>query len=46
MRNLSPLLFLAVLLLIIIAAGYAEYSVWSECRETHSFLYCMRTLSK
>lgn len=46
MKNLGAFAVLALFVLIIIAAGYAEYSVWSECRETHSFLYCMRTLSK
>jgi hypothetical protein len=27
-------------------AVYMEIGVWTECRETNSFWYCMRVLSK
>lgn len=34
----------AIVALLILAAAY-EYSMWSECRQTNSFLYCLRTLN-
>lgn len=36
-----------LLVILILAASVAwEYSVWEECRQTNSFLYCLRVLSK
>ena len=39
---------LAVLLVIGILAipVSCQYMLWEECRSDHSFLYCMRVLSK
>ena len=31
---------------IVSGVVYLEVSLWNECRETNSFLYCLRTLSK
>ncbi len=26
--------------------GWFQYSLWSECRQTNSFFYCLRVLNK
>ena len=31
---------------VILLAIWYEMEVWSECRQTNSFMYCMRVLSK
>lgn len=31
---------------IVLAAVWFEMQVWDECRQTNSFWYCMRVLSK
>lgn len=31
---------------VLALAVWMEIQVWDECRETHSFWYCMRTLNK
>lgn len=37
----GALLLLGVIFGLLI---WGEVAVWNECRETHTFLYCLRTL--
>lgn len=32
------------ILAVICLSIWAEISVWMECRQTHTFLYCWRTI--
>lgn len=40
-----PMIAIGVLLVFVIGI-VCEVQVWNECRETNSFMYCMRVLSK
>lgn len=45
----NALSYLAVAAVVILVVGLVfmyEYSMWEECRQTNSFWYCMRVLSK
>lgn len=41
-------LFAIINLVAAVVAGlvYYEVSIWNECRQTNSFLYCVRVVSK
>jgi len=41
-------LWMAIVFALTLFAGviYLEYSVWSECLQKNSFLYCLRTLDR
>jgi hypothetical protein len=41
---MSKAAFLAVAVIIALACWW-QYSLWSECRITNSFFYCLRILS-
>jgi hypothetical protein len=41
--------WLAMIVAVLLVASvslYLEISVWNECRQTNSFWYCMRMMSK
>lgn len=40
------LLVIVVVLIWVSVSVYLEISVWKECRQTNSFWYCMRMMSK
>jgi hypothetical protein len=40
------LLIVVVVLIVVAVSVYLEISVWNECRQTNSFWYCMRMMSK
>lgn len=48
--NMKEKLFVAAIFLSVGAAiglvVWAEYTLWTECRQTNSWFYCMRVLSK
>lgn len=47
MRPAVTQALIAVALLVFFGfAVYWEYGIWTECRETNSFWYCVRILSK
>lgn len=46
MREAPILLAVVATLALFIFAGFVQVSVWNECRETNSFFYCMRLVSK
>ena len=43
MRNAAIVI---VVLLILVGAVSCEWSIWSECRKTNSWIYCMRLMDK
>jgi len=43
---MKTVLIYACLLAVIVTAMWLEMQVWDECRQTNSFWYCMRVLSK
>ena len=43
---MKNVLFAAVAIAVLTLAVWMQIEVWNECRETHSFWYCMRTLNK
>jgi hypothetical protein len=39
--------FIACFIFVLMLVGiWMEINIWNECRETNSFWYCMRVLSK
>ena len=45
MKDLFKAVFFVLLAIAIIGGiGALKYSVWSECRDAHSWLYCMYVL--
>lgn len=42
---MKPSVVFFVLGALIVLGLYVEYRVWAECRASHSFIYCFRTLS-
>jgi len=36
----------ALVIFVLGAAVWYQSALWSECRQTNSFMYCMRVLSK
>jgi hypothetical protein len=40
------LLITAVVILLLCGIVYLEVELWNECRQEHSWLYCMRVLGK
>lgn len=42
LKSLPPFLLLFAVLAL---AGWYEWSLWHECRQTNSFFYCARVLS-
>lgn len=41
-----PVLIMLAIVGIVVLSVWAEVAVWNECLDEHSWLYCMRTLSK
>lgn len=37
-------IFVAALILVVVLVLAVRLSVWEECREAHSFLYCLVSL--
>jgi len=46
-KNILPIIGIVIVVLaFIFLLGYYEISMWQECRQTNSFMYCMRVLNK
>lgn len=43
---MKPALAVAAVVLLIAFGVALQVSVWNECRETNSFLYCLRIISR
>lgn len=47
MKNAAKVIGLSIIVAALVTAGaHIEISVWDECRASHSWLYCARTLTK
>lgn len=47
MRENNWMAFAAIGIVVAVLFGiYVEVSVWQECRTDHSFLYCLRLISR
>jgi len=46
MKHIKKYLVLGVVVIVVLAIGYVNFSVWMECRATNSFFYCVQVLSK
>jgi len=46
MKKANEFLLAGVIVIAISVAIYLNLSVWTECRETNSFLYCLQLLNK
>jgi uncharacterized membrane protein YukC len=46
MKNVKKYVALGVVVIVVLAIGYFNFSVWLECRATNSFFYCMQVLNK
>jgi len=46
-KQTSKVIGISIIVAALVTAGaYCEVSVWGECRASHSWLYCARTLTK
>lgn len=46
MRDWKLWAFMAAVVMVMGLAVLASVSVWNECRQERSFLYCMRLMSR
>jgi uncharacterized membrane protein YiaA len=46
MKALKLFAIFALVAVIVTGCTWYEISVWNECRQTNSFLYCMRVLGR
>jgi hypothetical protein len=44
MKQTSPWFFIIAFFILITFVLWYEVTVWTECRQTNSFMYCLRVL--
>lgn len=45
-KQMKTILSVIGIIAFLAAIGWMEISLWTECRETNSWLYCMRIISR
>lgn len=43
-ERFKAIVYVLLFVALILGSCYCEKSIWDECRQQHSFLYCYRTL--